>query len=160
MEIEISTVDPKMRGEVTLHSADPFDPPNVTLNVWEHQQDVDTLIAGVRLMRKILGSSPVNTVVGSEISPGAEYLIDAQLGPWIKANGIYSGHWSSTARFGNDPKSSVVDPQLRVHGVRGLRVGDMSVAPFYGYYSQATAVMIGERAAAFILEDSELLSIE
>jgi len=155
---QFAPVNPKMRGEVTLHSADPFDPPNVTIDLWKYQEDVDVTIAAIRLMRKILSSPPVNSVMGAEISPGPSYVTDKQLTTWIKATGEIVGHWSSTARIGNDPATSVLDPQLRVRGVTGLRVGDTSVVPFYGYHIQATAVMLGERAAAFVLEDSENFS--
>jgi len=155
---QFAPVNPKMRGEVTLRSADPFDPPNVTIDLWKYQEDIDVTIAAIRLMRKILSSPPVNSVMGAEISPGPSYVTDKQLTTWIKATGEIVGHWSSTARIGNDPATSVLDPQLRVRGVTGLRVGDTSVVPFYGYHIQATAVMLGERAAAFVLEDSENFS--
>jgi len=144
-----------MRGSVSLHSADPFDPPELNINQWAYQQDLNTMIYAIRTMRKLLSTPPLSTVVGAELVPGPAYQTDAQLTEWIIANGVLAGHWSGSARLGNttDPLG-VVDPRLRVKGVTGLRVADASVIPIIGQHTHSATVMVAERAAVFIEEDN------
>jgi len=155
MAVQVATVNPKLRGTVTLHSADPFDPPNLDLNVWGNQQDVNAIIGGIRTMRSIWSTAPLTEVIGAEVVPGPGYETDAQLSAWIIANGVISGHWTGSAQFGDDgnPKA-VLDARLRVRGVTGLRVGDASTIPIMGTHSHCTTVMVAERAAAFVLEEN------
>jgi len=76
---------------------------------------------------------------------------DAELDRYIRQTAVTAQHPTSTCRMGSDPQS-VVDPQLRVHGIDGLRVADASVMPtVIGGHTNAPAIMIGERAAAFML---------
>jgi len=156
VQTQVALINSKMEGEVTLHSSDPFDAPNVIMDLWTHQEDIDAAIAGFRLQSKLATSYPLNTVYGATVSPPPSVVTDEQLTEFIIQNGSLAGHWSSTARIGNDPSTSVCDPQLRVRGVTGLRVGDTSAVPFYGFHIQATAVMVGERAADFVLQDAHL----
>jgi choline dehydrogenase-like flavoprotein len=93
---------------------------------------------------------------GAELSPGAAVASDAELEAFVRATATTTYHPVGTCRMGpaSDP-SAVVDPRLRVHGVAGLRVADASIMPdIIGGNTSAPAMMIGERAADFLLRDA------
>jgi len=151
LTITVSSTTPKGRGEVTLTSSDPEAPPNITLPVFQNPADLASIVGGLKLFRKILAAYPANVTFGVEVTPGPS-VSDAQLGAWASANTVNAGHWRGTTRIGNigDP-SAVLDPTMKVVGVKNLRVGDTSVIVTGNAHTHATAIMLGERVAAFAL---------
>jgi choline dehydrogenase len=123
------------------------DAPRIHANYLSAEGDLERLIEGVKVSRDLLASRAFDDVRGEEIFPGAQVQSDAQIAQAIreKAESIY--HPVGTCRMGDDERS-VVDPALRVRGVRGLRVIDASVMPrLIGGNTNAPTIMIAERAA-------------
>ncbi len=143
---------PRSRGEIRLASADPDAKPAIHANYLSDAEgyDLDMLIEGVKLSREIFAAKAFDAYRGAEIFPGAATQTDAQIEAFIrrKAETVY--HPVGTCRMGNDD-SAVVDSELRVRGVPGLRVVDASVMPSLpGGNTNAPTIMIAERAADLI----------
>jgi choline dehydrogenase len=143
---------PDSRGSITLTSPDPATPPRIDPNYLTTETDKRCMRDGVRLARRIGEHPALVRYKKTEISPQpADLSSDAAIDAWVRqgANTIF--HPVGTARMGSDP-ASVVDPELRLRGVRGLRVADASVMPtVIGGNTSAPTMMIGEKAADMIL---------
>ncbi|MDF3341618.1 GMC family oxidoreductase N-terminal domain-containing protein [Mycolicibacterium septicum] len=141
---------PESRGSVRLASTDPFTAPLIDPNYLAEPRDVATLVAGMELVRETLTHQAIAREVGREVLPGADHT-GADLADFVRRNasGVY--HPVGTCRMGTDERA-VVDPELRVQGVEGLRVVDASIMPsIVGGNTNAAAMMIGERAAELII---------
>jgi choline dehydrogenase len=143
---------PRSRGRLRLASANPFDKPRIEANYLSDPDghDLKVMLEGLRLSRAILAQPAFAPYRGEEILPGDDVRAEADLVAFIrrKAETIY--HPVGTCRMGTD-ETAVVDPQLRVRGVTGLRVVDASVMPkLIGGNTNAPVVMIAERAADLI----------
>ena len=126
------------------------DPPRIFANYLSEPEDLRGLIEGVRLSREILGAAPFEGYRGAELYPGASRQSDAELAAAIRAKAETIYHPVGTCRMGSDP-DSVVDNQLKVRGINGLRVVDASVMPrLVGGNTNAPTIMIAERVAAFM----------
>lgn len=142
---------PTSRGSMTLRSADPHALPVLNAMNLTTREDVETVMRGVALCRRILKAPALASLVREELAPGpagdtAEGL-EAHARSFAKT--VY--HPSCTARMGTDAMA-VTDPQLRVHGLKGLRIADASVMPkLVSGNTNAPCVMIGERCADFML---------
>lgn len=146
----VVALHPRSRGWVTLKSPDPRTLPGITLNLLSDPADVATLVAGIRAARRIYRTEPQATLTGTERAPGDGVDSDEALSAYVRDSVVVSMHPVGTCAMGRGP-DSVVDSQLRVIGVEGLRVADASVMPTVpGANTNATTVMIGERAADFI----------
>lgn len=148
----VTLLRPKSRGQVTLNSSDPQADPNIQLNMLSHPDDVRDLSNGVRKTRELLRASAFSGYMGEEKFPGEGCESDAAIEEFLrrKANHIY--HPVGTCKMGSD-EQAVVDPQLRVHGLEGLRVVDASVMPsLVGGNTNAPTMMIAEKASDMILE--------
>ncbi|MET7996728.1 GMC family oxidoreductase N-terminal domain-containing protein [Amycolatopsis sp. NPDC005232] len=148
--ILVSVLQPRSRGTVTLTTTDPADPPAIDPAFFSDQRDVETAIAGLRLARRIGASSAMDIVRGGEAMPGHEFDDDSSLREHIiRATSTYH-HPVGTCRLGSDP-AAVVDTELRVNGIEGLRVADASVMPtIVSANTNATVLAIAERAAEWI----------
>jgi choline dehydrogenase len=105
----------------------------------------------LRKGRELMATSPLKEVTGEEIAPGAHLQSDAELLEWVRHNAETTYHPVGTAKMGNDARA-VVDPELRVHGIRGLRVADASIMPtLTSGNTNAPTIMIGEKCAAMVL---------
>lgn len=145
--ITVSLVRPRSRGDIRLHSADPLAAPRIRANYLHDAADVAALIEGARLARGLGQSAAYARLRADEIEPGPGASTDAALAEWARraADTIY--HPAGTCRMGLDAQA-VVDPQLRVRGIAGLRVADASIMPaVVGATTHAACVMIGARAA-------------
>jgi choline dehydrogenase len=142
---------PRSRGAVHVHSPDPLEPPRIRANYLGDPTDVEATLWGVRKAREIAASSPLRDLIVREVRPGTDVAADADLLDYVRRSAETSWHPIGSCRMGNDPHA-VVDPELRVHGVSGLRVADASVIPFHTTSNtNAPCIMIGERAADLVL---------
>jgi choline dehydrogenase len=149
--IRVGPVNPESRGRITLRSADPRDPPKIFANYLGTQFDKETTIAGVRLLREVMRQPAFADVVGPEIAPGPDKADGAALAAWLRQAGGTTLHPVGTCKMGPGD-DAVVDHELRVHGVAGLRVADASIMPVISSgNTNAPTIMIGEKAADMIL---------
>ena len=149
--IRVGPVNPASLGSITLHSANPADPPKIQPNYIASKYDRARLIDGIRIVRKVIGQPAFDKFRGKEIQPGAEISTDEDLLEWLRSAAMTTFHPVGTCKMGNDPKA-VVDARLKVHGIDGLRVADASIMPIISSgNTNAPAIMIGERVAEFIL---------
>lgn len=139
------------RGHVTLRSTNPSDPPRIFLNLLSDPEDARSLRDGIRAARAIYRTAPMSDFVGSETMPGHDASSDEKLDAYLRQWLGITQHPVGTCRMGQD-EYAVVDAKLRVHGIDGLRIADASIMPtILGANINATTVMIGDRAADFIL---------
>ena len=143
----------KSRGSVTLRSADPRDAPKIFFNYMSHPDDWEEMRACVRLTREIFQQPAFAPWRGREIQPGADCVTDEQIDAFIAEHVESALHPSCTCKMGAiDDPMAVVDPELRVLGVTGLRIVDSSVMPSITTGNlNAPTIMIGEKAADHIL---------
>jgi len=145
---------PCSRGRVSLRSADPLDPPRIEAGYFTDPRDIEVLASGVQRMRDIMRQPAIARYISREIAPDSTVGTRADLIEEIRRNAGTSYHQSGTCAMGADNRA-VLDPALRVRGVEGLRVADTSVMPRMPNAAlHAPALMIGEKAAAMILEDA------
>ena len=147
---------PQSRGYLTLKSADPEDEPLLYPNYLSEEEDVIDLRNALRETRRILMQSAFDEFRGDPVKPGPEINIDddEELDNWIRENGETLYHPVSTCKMGND-EMSVVDDDLKVHGIDGLRVVDASIMPtLIAGNTNAPAIMIAEKAADLIRQAS------
>jgi choline dehydrogenase len=141
----------RSRGRVSLRSADPADAPRIALNLFTHPDDLVSMREGLRAARAIYRQLPQAALIDRETIPGADLESDVALDAAIAQLGGITHHPVGTCAMGTGP-DAVVDPQLRVHGVAGLRVVDASIMPtIVGGNTNAATLMIGEKAADLIL---------
>ena len=142
-------IAPRSRGRLRLTSADPAAKPELIGNHLSEPKDVEALIAGVRRTREIAATEPLASFCGREIVPGAD-VSDDDLDAFLRAELELLYHPAGTCRMGSG-EDAVVDPELRVRGVGGLRVADASVMPLIpGGHISAPVMMVAEKAADLI----------
>ncbi len=151
---------PKSRGTLRLASPDPAAAPLIDPHLLEHPDDIQPLIRALKIARRAFATPAFAEYDGVEVAPGPECKTDKQFDKYIRETGYTVHHPVGTCRMGSDA-DSVVDPQLRFRGIKGLRVADASVMPsIIGGNTNAPCVMIGERAADFILGKPALPAAE
>jgi choline dehydrogenase-like flavoprotein len=144
------TLRPKSRGSVTLRSADPKDKPIVDPNFLADPDDLRCSVEGVKISRDIFNAPSLQKYIKAIRFPDAHVRTQAEFEAYARQYGRTSYHPVSTCRMGKD-EMAVVDPQLRVRGIDGLRICDSSVMPsLIGSNTNAPSIMIGERAADLI----------
>jgi choline dehydrogenase len=133
-----------------LRSPDPKDTPMLQMNYLQSQADVQKLVEGIKLIRQLFQTRAFDEFRGQEIAPGANVQSDEALEAYIRDTCSTVWHPVGTCKMGTD-SMAVVDPELRVHGVAGLRVVDASIMPTITTgNTNAPTIMIGEKAADFI----------
>ena len=139
----------RSRGSISLASANPSVAPRIQQNFFTDEKDLPKLRAGIRMARDLLRTVPLKPFLGREIAPGDDVRSDAELDSFIRATADTVYHPLGTCRMGDvRDEMAVVDPDLRVRGVEGLRVVDASVMPdLVGGNINAPVIMIAERAA-------------
>jgi choline dehydrogenase len=143
---------PDSRGFVRLRSRDVFEDPVIQPNYLQDPRDQQGLLNGIHLARRLLQTPELAKFVDSETLPGAATVSDADLLDFARRYGVSSYHPNGTAHMGpaSDP-TAVVDDQLRVHGLEGLRIADSSVIPSIPSANICAAtMMIAEKAADII----------
>jgi choline dehydrogenase len=144
---------PKSRGSVTLRSADPRDPPVVDPNFFGEPDDLKLQMAGVRFAREVMRAQPMKDMLTAEIYPGVDKQSDQDLERHCKRNVKTNYHPVGTCRMGPDHDDmAVLDEQLRVRGVDGLRVFDVSMMPtLVSGNTNAPALAIADRAVTLMM---------
>jgi choline dehydrogenase len=151
LSVRTGYLQPASRGWVKLRSTNPADAPRILLNLFDDSRDLDAMVRAVKLSRSVYAKNPLHGMIRREILPGPGTDNDADLKEHIRRNAGHRSHPVGTCRMGRDAYA-VVDPQLRVHGVAGLRIADASVMPEVpSGNTNLPAMMVGERAADLIL---------
>jgi len=146
---------PKSRGSVQLRSSDARDQALLDPNYFGDEEDLATLVRGVKLARRIAASPALSAWGNLELMPGRFASSDEAIVRFIRKNVMTTYHFAGTCKMGNGA-DSVVTPRLVVQGVTGLRVADASVIPSVPVSAMnAPSMMIGHRAAQFAREDRE-----
>ena len=144
---------PRSRGTVRLASADPGAAPLIDPNYWADPWDREMSIRGLKLAQRIMAQPALAPFVLAERLPGPEVRTDQEYVNYACRHAKTDHHPAGTCRMGNDPEA-VVDPRLRLNGIKGLRVVDASIMPtLISSNTNATAIMIGEKAADMIRAD-------
>jgi choline dehydrogenase-like flavoprotein len=151
MTIAPVLVSPQSRGRVWLRSADPLAKPRILTNSLSDADDVASMVAGMRMAREIAAESPLAEVVVRELKPGSDAESPEQLEAALRERLELIYHPVGTCRMSDDGEDAVVDSQLRVHGIEGLRVVDASIFPVIpGGNTNAPTIMVAERASDLI----------
>jgi len=145
---------PESKGHIHITSADARTPPAITFNFLASPADAELTVTAIRIARRIMTAPAMAPLQIRELAPGPDATTDDAIIDWVKRAGETTYHPIGTCRMGQDPMA-VVDARLRVHGITGLRVADASIMPtLTSGNTNAPTIMIGEKAAAMVLEDA------
>jgi choline dehydrogenase len=145
-----SLTQPQNIGSVRLRSRDPHDPPLIQLNYLQSETDVQKLVEGIKVLRRIFEAIAFDEFRIKELAPGLDVQSDETLAAYVREACDTMSHPAGTCKMGTD-SMAVVDPELRVYGIDGLRVVDASIMPTLTTgNTNAPTLMIGEKAADFI----------
>ncbi len=151
MSLHVCDLHPKSRGRIGLNSADPLAPARIEANYLEHPDDIATLREGVKLGRRIMQAPAFADNLGEEYAPGPAAKTDQEIEHAIRQGAETVYHPVGSCKMGTDDMA-VVDPELRVHGMQGLRVVDASIMPsIISGNTNAPCMVIAEKAADMIL---------
>ncbi len=154
--IRPTLLHPASRGEILLRSADPRDPPRICYNFFSVADDLARLRQGFRIARALVQQAALDPYRGRELNPGDKVQSDAEIDAWLRATVITAHHPAGTCPMGSGP-DTVLDPELRVHGISGLRVVDASAMPdLVSAHINACVLMMAEKAADLIRGRSPL----
>src|SRR5262249_20676657 len=138
-------------GSIHVTSASSNTPPAIRFNFLNAQLDRDVTLEAMRITRRIMSAAPIRDIAGDEMAPGVNIESDDELLDWVRNNAETTYHPVGTCKMGSDPMA-VVDDQLRVRGIEGLRVADASIMPtLTSGNTNAPSIMIGEKASRMVL---------
>lgn len=144
-------LNPESRGNISLRSANPEALPKIQLNFLSAPGDLQRLLWSMHFMRRFFSTAPARDLVAAEVAPGPDAADDAALEAWLRATARSGGHPACTCAMGTG-EDAVLDAELRVRGVDGLRVVDASSMPaLIRGNTNAPVIMIAEKAADLIL---------
>ena len=142
---------PESTGSIHIQSSEPADYPAIKFNFLSAELDQRILIDAFNWTRQLHGTVAMRRIVDAELNPGDSVSTDDEIIDWIRKNAETAYHPTCTCKMGTDPMA-VVDPQLRVHGLDGLRIADGSIMPtLVSGNTNAACIMIGEKASDLIL---------
>ena len=146
-----SLIYPRSVGEIRLRSSDPAQSPAIDPHYLSNPADLEVLVAGIKLSREVAATAPLSEVVGNELFPGPTVTDDDALREAVRTHCNTIFHPTGTCKMGTDAQA-VVDPELRVRGLQGVRVADASIMPrIIGGNTNAPVIMIAEKAADLLL---------
>ena len=149
--MNVNVLRSESTGSIHIKSADPAEAPAIRFNFLSARADREGVLAAIRKGRELMATSPLKEMTGEEIAPGIAAQTDEQILEWVRNNAETTYHPVGTCKMGNDPMA-VVDPELRVRGIDGLRVADASIMPtLTSGNTNAPCIMIGEKCAAMVL---------
>jgi choline dehydrogenase len=149
--MNINVLRSESTGSVHIKSTDPAEPPAIRFNFLSARADREGLLAAIRKGRELMATSPLKEITGEEIAPGSQVRTDDELLDWVRKNAETTYHPVGTCKMGGDPMA-VVDNELRVHGIDGLRIADASIMPtLTSGNTNAPCIMIGEKCAEMVL---------
>ena len=152
--MSVCNLRPESRGEVSIHSSNPKDLPTIIPNYLSTKSDREVAVASIKVARKIAQANSIKEHILDEFVPGESFSSDEELLEVARNHSQSIYHPVGTCKMGHD-KDSVVDDQLRVHGVKNLRVVDASIMPeLVSGNTNAPTMMIAEKAAEMILGNS------
>jgi choline dehydrogenase len=162
MSVLVGLVDVASRGRIRLRSGDPRHRPAIDPGYLSDPRDARALTAGLKLVREFVTARPMAEICKSELAPGAHVRSDEELLQYVRTNVATLYHPVGTCAMGGESRwSSVVDPELRVRGVTGLRVVDASVMPSVPRgNTNAPTIAIAERAADLIAGRAPLAAVD
>ncbi|KAK7437914.1 hypothetical protein VKT23_018349 [Stygiomarasmius scandens] len=141
------------RGTVHATSKDPRADPEIDPHYFEEDIDLKTYVEVVKYSRRLAQTEPLKDYLADEVNPGPEIKTDEQIAGWLVKNVCTTYHTAGTLSMLPQDKNGVVDPNLKVYGTKNVRVADLSIVPLhFAAHSQATAYVIGGRAADLIRE--------
>ncbi len=144
---------PESTGTVQLRSSDPCEQPLIHPNYLDVEEDIHSLLRGLRRVRDVLQQSPLKEMVDTEVDPGIHLQSEEELVEYIRNTATTVYHPAGTCKMGAGPEA-VVDKNLNVHGLEGLRVIDASIMPnITSGNTNAPSIMIGEKGADLIKKD-------
>jgi choline dehydrogenase len=147
---------PESKGSIHIKSADASQPPAIRFNFLAESIDRECLLSTMRITRRLMEAEPLAWLDPEEIAPGPKAQSDAELLDFVARNAETTYHPVGTCKMGSDP-NAVVDDQLRVRGIAGLRVADASIMPtLTSGNTNAPSIMIGEKCARMVLEEAAL----
>jgi choline dehydrogenase len=143
---------PESKGSIHIRTADASKPPAINFNFLAERADRECLLAAMRIVRRLIEASAMAWLEPEEFAPGREAQSDEELLDFVKRTAETTYHPVGTCKMGTDP-NAVVDDQLRVRGIAGLRVADASIMPtLISGNTNAPAIMIGEKCARMVLD--------
>jgi choline dehydrogenase len=155
MTVAVCQLRPESKGSIHVKSNDPFAAPAIRPNFLAEEVDRQCLIDGMKIARRVIENSKMDKYRAFEFRPGPEVKTDEQWLDFARINGQTVFHPIGTCKMGADPMA-VVDDQLRVHGIAGLRVADASIMPtLVSGNTNAACIMIGEKAADLVKESAK-----
>ena len=148
--IRPTLMHPDSRGELLLRSSDPREAPRISYNFLSAPNDLPTLRQGFKLARELAFHRALDPYRGEELSPGEKVQTDTEIDAWLRKTLITAHHPAGTCQMGTTP-AAVLDPEMRVRGVEGLRVVDASAMPdMVGAHINACVIMMAEKASDMI----------
>jgi choline dehydrogenase len=148
--IGLTQLRPQSRGFIALRSPDPLESPTIQPRYLSSESDLRALVEGINLCRKVAQAAAFDPFRGRELYPGPEVQGEAAITGYIREVAVTADHPVGTCKMGSDPLA-VVDTELRVHGLEGLRVIDASIMPtIVSGNTNAPTIMIAEKAADMI----------
>ncbi|MDX1580786.1 MAG: GMC oxidoreductase [Alphaproteobacteria bacterium] len=149
-QVHVCQLRPESRGWVKLASSDPGAHPRIQPNYLAESKDVETMREGIKIVRDIVNQPAFDALRGKEVWPGKDVQTDEEIDAALRERGETIYHPVGTCKMGHDDMA-VVDDELRVHGLEGLRVVDASIMPtLIGGNTNAPTIMIAEKAADLI----------
>jgi choline dehydrogenase len=149
---------PESKGHIHITSADPKAPPAINFNFLSAPIDAALTVRAIQIARSIMYAPAMAPLRLTEVAPGPARQTDEEIIEWVKQVGETTYHPVGTCKMGNDPMA-VVDAELRVHGIAGLRVADASIMPVLtSGNTNVPSIMIGEKAADMVLNDAKAMA--
>jgi choline dehydrogenase len=154
--MSVCQLRPESRGEIRLDAKNPKGYPKIIPNYLSTETDCRTIVEGVKIARRIAQHAPLNSKISQEFRPDASLEMDDYAGTldWARNNSVSIYHPTGTCKMGSG-SDAVVDHELKVHGIQGLRVADCSIMPeIVSGNTNAPAIMIGEKVSDLIRNTS------
>jgi choline dehydrogenase len=143
---------PESKGHIHITAADPHRPPAINFNFLSTPPDAALTVRAIQIARAVMNAPAMAPLRVTEVAPGVDRMTDDEIIDWVKSAAETTYHPVGTCKMGSDPMA-VVDAQLRVHGIDGLRVADASIMPtLTSGNTNAPSIMIGEKAADLVLK--------